>query len=428
MSSSSPDELAPSPEPPYLSSSQSEDHLSRSLFNRQQEADFGSGSGSVSGHRRSASSCVGKKRVRRRTLSTSKEKLLVKKSSNKIPREPIPLEHEWTFWFDGRSGVGMREHDYKHSIVPIGSFDSIQDFWRYWNNIEPWKFANFSNLRLFKKGITPMWEDKANLNGGRWVMQCEKEHSHIYLGKLVLAVIGEQLLESEKMCGMVYQVRKTHDILSLWSAVGGPDHYIQGVIDQLRRILQLPENTPIGFVLHQGSIRWNANQKSLSSKGGKGKQGHVPSRLTASAPDSQSSKVPYYFQKNSQGSVSDSCVKPPCLSLSSVVPINSPSLPFEEEVLTEVMPNGPQLSEGLSKTIARIRSGEDLPLQEIQALSSSEPRGTIQEATTTKFEEKLLKKKGIRGTKELLCITTAITSAFLVAVAAVAVRADFLAL
>ena len=118
------------------------------------------------------------------------------------------------------------------------------------------------------------------------------------------------------------------------------------------------------------------------------------------------------------------------------------------------MPNGPQLSEGLSKTIARIRSGEDLPLQEIQALSSSgisdsflcfqlkvtnsvfsyyhqlfiEPRGTIQEATTTKFEEKLLKKKGIRGTKELLCITTAITSAFLVAVAAVAVRADFLAL
>ena len=30
-------------------------------------------------------------------------------------------------------------------------------------------------------------------------MQCEKEHSHIFLGKLVLAVIGEQLLHSEKL-------------------------------------------------------------------------------------------------------------------------------------------------------------------------------------------------------------------------------------
>ena len=50
---------------------------------------------------------------------------------------------------------------------------------------------------------------------------------------------------------MVYQVRKTHNILSLWSGVGGPDHYIERVMKQLRCILQLPDNTPIGFVLHQ---------------------------------------------------------------------------------------------------------------------------------------------------------------------------------
>jgi hypothetical protein len=44
-----------------------------------------------------------------------------------------------------------------------------QDFWRYWNNIELNRLPLNSNLRLFKKGIRPTWEDPKNVQGGKWV-------------------------------------------------------------------------------------------------------------------------------------------------------------------------------------------------------------------------------------------------------------------
>ena len=92
--------------------------------------------------------------------------------------------------------MGMREHDYKHSIVPIGSFDSIQVLFSLFifscfekkkKKETKKKFqkkrifgdtgiilnhGNFRSFRTFdclKRGVTPMWEDKANINGGRWV-------------------------------------------------------------------------------------------------------------------------------------------------------------------------------------------------------------------------------------------------------------------
>ena len=44
-----------------------------------------------------------------------------------------------------------------------------------------------------------MWEDERNVEGGRWVIQCEKKMSGVPLGRLVLGVIGEQFYQSEKL-------------------------------------------------------------------------------------------------------------------------------------------------------------------------------------------------------------------------------------
>jgi len=64
----------------------------------------------------------------------------------------------------------MNCQDYNSQLKPLGSFNTVQGFWRYWNNIvDPSRFPNDSNLRLFKRGIKPMWEDASNIHGGRWV-------------------------------------------------------------------------------------------------------------------------------------------------------------------------------------------------------------------------------------------------------------------
>eukprot|EP00009_Paramoeba_aestuarina_P001242 CAMPEP_0201507482 /NCGR_PEP_ID=MMETSP0161_2-20130828/1135_1 /ASSEMBLY_ACC=CAM_ASM_000251 /TAXON_ID=180227 /ORGANISM="Neoparamoeba aestuarina, Strain SoJaBio B1-5/56/2" /LENGTH=270 /DNA_ID=CAMNT_0047901861 /DNA_START=76 /DNA_END=884 /DNA_ORIENTATION=+ len=200
--------------------------------------------------------------------SPARSQSLKKKKPKRKEGDPIPLEHCWTFWFDGKTNVGMQAQDWSKAQQCVGSFCSIQDFWRYWNNIEPWNFANNSNLRLFKQGIKPMWEDKSNVNGGRWVIQCGKEMSGVPLGRLVLGVIGEQFHESEKLCGVVFQVRAKFDLLSLWTSVCGPDDYIEKMMVQMRKILELPEQMKITFVTHQGSIEWNKGVSSQVSKSG----------------------------------------------------------------------------------------------------------------------------------------------------------------
>ena len=53
------------------------------------------------------------------------------------------------------------------------SANAIQDFWCYYNHVQPMiericKHGKF-NLRLFKKGVQPIWEDPSNINGGKWV-------------------------------------------------------------------------------------------------------------------------------------------------------------------------------------------------------------------------------------------------------------------
>jgi len=69
-----------------------------------------------------------------------------------------------------KASRGMNCQDYNSQLKPLGSFNTVQGFWRYWNNIvDPSRFPNDSNLRLFKRGIKPMWEDASNIHGGRWV-------------------------------------------------------------------------------------------------------------------------------------------------------------------------------------------------------------------------------------------------------------------
>jgi len=86
-----------------------------------------------------------------------------------------PLENEWVFWYDKRQLSTKRargEKDtYESNLRPLGSFHTVEDFWRYYNHmVKPSKMDNNANYHLFKKDIKPMWEDTANLKGGKWII------------------------------------------------------------------------------------------------------------------------------------------------------------------------------------------------------------------------------------------------------------------
>lgn len=82
------------------------------------------------------------------------------------------LESSWTFYYDeGLNKPGASQQDYENMMKPLGSFNTVQGFWSFWNYIhQPYqRMPVYFNLRLFRSNIKPLWEDERNINGGKWV-------------------------------------------------------------------------------------------------------------------------------------------------------------------------------------------------------------------------------------------------------------------
>ncbi len=56
---------------------------------------------------------------------------------------------------------------YEAGLVEVGSIETVQEFWRYWNNVE---MRGFGIMSVFRAGVKPMWEDPGNKLGGRWIL------------------------------------------------------------------------------------------------------------------------------------------------------------------------------------------------------------------------------------------------------------------
>ena len=75
---------------------------------------------------------------------------------------------------------------------------------------------------MFKQGIRPMWEDDANKNGGRWLINLERKQrqsdlDHFWL-EILLCMIGEGFNEySDDICGAVVNIRGKMDKIAVWT-------------------------------------------------------------------------------------------------------------------------------------------------------------------------------------------------------------------
>jgi len=136
-----------------------------------------------------------------------------------------PLENEWVFWYDKRQLTTKRargEKDtYESNLRPLGSFHSVEDFWRYYNHmVKPSKMDNNANYHLFKKDVKPMWEDTANLKGGKWILTVKGGDKNVldtYWENLVLALVGETLDQNDDITGAVVSRRKAGDRCAVWT-------------------------------------------------------------------------------------------------------------------------------------------------------------------------------------------------------------------
>jgi len=130
-----------------------------------------------------------------------------------------PLQHTWVLWYC----KSEKNKPWEECLKQITTFRSVEDFWALYNHIQLASGLSFgSDYYMFKEGIQPMWEDKSNRDGGRWLINVDKGRRNELLDRywleLLLAMVGEQFDEfGDQICGAVVNIRNKGDKISLWT-------------------------------------------------------------------------------------------------------------------------------------------------------------------------------------------------------------------
>eukprot|EP01089_Gocevia_fonbrunei_P014897 TRINITY_DN4218_c0_g1_i4.p1 TRINITY_DN4218_c0_g1~~TRINITY_DN4218_c0_g1_i4.p1 ORF type:complete len:477 (-),score=81.90 TRINITY_DN4218_c0_g1_i4:4-1434(-) len=173
------------------------------------------------------------------------------------------LQHSWAFWCeqDDRRDVqrGQSSKSYLQRLNKLTAFSQFEDFISNWNSIVAEQLPLCSALYLFKSGIRPLWEDRANSEGGKVVFNVEPKEDYLkaldmYL-RINVLVISSQI-RNKGVCGTSLTLRSTGSVISIWNSKSKDKDHVKTIIDIVSGHLGLK---PKEFVYrrHKKSIRGN---------------------------------------------------------------------------------------------------------------------------------------------------------------------------
>ncbi|GFY11990.1 eukaryotic translation initiation factor 4E type 2 [Trichonephila clavipes] len=98
-------------------------------------------------------------------------------------------------------------------------------------------------------------KDAANKDGGKWIVRLKKGLASRCWEDLMLAILGEQFMVGEEICGAVVSIRFQEDIISVWNKTANDQNTTIRIRDTLKRVLNLPPNTIMEYKTHNNSLR-----------------------------------------------------------------------------------------------------------------------------------------------------------------------------
>lgn len=145
----------------------------------------------------------------------------------------------------------------------MGTYETVESFMSIFPTLRrPSQMERNCNYHLFKDGIKPMWEDKANARGGKWVLtlrngnQALLDRSWMYL---VLGLIGEELDEADDITGAVISTRPKGDRIAVWLRDKHDVAKVNGIGKRFVQLLDVDREPGV-------SLEFVANDKGASSK------------------------------------------------------------------------------------------------------------------------------------------------------------------
>merc|ERR550539_790130 len=191
-------------------------------------------------------------------------------SAQNMNNASYPLSSKWTLWYNGpkQNDMTTTKHQWLKRFKKITDFDTVESFWRLFNNLSPPSvLPSGSDFHLFKGGIEPEWESEGNVGGGTWTYRMHvKDTNGIDQAwfQLVLLLVGNTFLHVKHVTGVVVSIRKSNARLSVWTSKLNPDDpseraSIMGIGNQIREKVDAKQKS-LTFITHDDAKEGNKNK------------------------------------------------------------------------------------------------------------------------------------------------------------------------
>jgi len=185
-----------------------------------------------------------------------------KNNNNSVAKPVTPgpgehlLQYTYCFWYSKKSGRTNDAASFEKNMKIVGTFCTVEQFWKLYSHMSRVSdMTGHSDIHVFKAGIKPLWEDKANALGGKWIVRLRKGLVARCWENLILAMLGEQFMVGDEICGAVVSIRFQEDIISIWNRSSSDQQVTSRIRDTLRRVLHLPANTMMEYKTHNTSLK-----------------------------------------------------------------------------------------------------------------------------------------------------------------------------
>lgn len=183
-----------------------------------------------------------------------------------------PLNNDWTLWYYSHNA----NMSWEENLSEVVTFNTVEDFWGIYNHIElASDLREKCDYSIFKKGIKPMWEDRANVKGGRWIISFDAKRRHkdsVNLGldgywiELLMCLVGEAFGEEygNVINGAVVSVRNRNDKISLWLSNYVDPEVVKNIGAVIKERLNLFNVCTIIFEAHEEAQKKSTKHSSAA--------------------------------------------------------------------------------------------------------------------------------------------------------------------
>eukprot|EP00928_Gymnodinium_smaydae_P060924 TRINITY_DN4487_c0_g1_i1.p1 TRINITY_DN4487_c0_g1~~TRINITY_DN4487_c0_g1_i1.p1 ORF type:complete len:218 (-),score=51.14 TRINITY_DN4487_c0_g1_i1:89-742(-) len=153
------------------------------------------------------------------------------------------LQYQWCLWAHQRPPSSQKSGGaWGETQQKVHEFSTVEDFWCMYHHAYPPSKLENVDYSLFKRGVTPAWEDAAFKNGGRWTVKLDKVKAQslddLWLS-LSLALIGEAFVDhgGEIVCGAIVSVRSRASKIALWVSAAKDEKKVMALGKEYRNVL-----------------------------------------------------------------------------------------------------------------------------------------------------------------------------------------------